>query len=72
MIAIFLCTIIIKAQEIRNITVQEVMTSVLQHHSQLSISEKKIEIAKQNIEVAKLQKLPTITASTSQFYLGNS
>ena len=71
-IAVFLCTIIIKAQEIRKITVQEVMTSVLQHNSQLSISEKKIEIAKQNIEVAKLQKLPTITASMSQFYLGNS
>ena len=72
MISVFLCVIVIKAQEVRNITVDEVMTSVLKHNAQLSVSEKKIEIAKQNIEVAKLQKLPTITASTSQFYLGNS
>ncbi len=71
-ITLFLCAIITNAQKIRNITVEEVMSSVLKHNSQLSVSEKDIEIAKQNIEVAKLQKLPTITASTSQFYLGNS
>lgn len=71
-ISVFLCVIVMQAQEVRNITVDEVMTSVLKHNAQLSVSEKKIEIAKQNIEVAKLQKLPTITASTSQFYLGNS
>ncbi|WP_262708727.1 MULTISPECIES: TolC family protein [unclassified Chryseobacterium] len=38
----------------------------------MKVSAQNIDIAKQNINVAKLQKLPTITASTSQFYLGDA
>lgn len=71
-ILVFLCGIFVNSQETRKITVDEVMGLVVKHNAQLSVSEKKVQIAKQNIEVAKLQKLPTITASTSQFYLGNS
>ena len=71
-ILIFLTNSLSNAQQVREITVSEVMNLVVEHNAQLSVSEKKIEVAKQQIEVAKLQQLPTITASTSQFYLGNS
>ena len=61
-----------QAQEVRALTIKEATTLALQNHRQLAVSAKAIEISKQNTEVAKLQKLPLITASTSQFYLGNS
>ena len=61
-----------QAQEVRALTIKEATTLALQNHPQLAVSAKAIEISKQNTEVAKLQKLPSITASTSQFYLGNS
>ena len=61
-----------QAQEVRELTIKEATTLALQNHPQLAVSAKAIEISKQNTEVAKLQKLPSITASTSQFYLGNS
>ena len=60
------------AQDIRNITVDEALNLAVQNHQQLKISAKNIDISKQQTEVAKLQKLPTITASTSQFFLGNA
>ncbi|KUG13705.1 hypothetical protein BAZ12_14575 [Elizabethkingia miricola] len=63
---------LISAQEVRSMTADEVMTLALQNHQQLKLSEKNIYISKQQTEVTKLQKLPTITASTSQFYLGNA
>jgi outer membrane protein TolC len=53
-------------------TADEVMALALQNHQQLRLSEKNIDISKQQTVVAKLQKLPTVTASTSQFYLGNA
>ena len=61
-----------KAQEVKELTISEATTLALQNHPQLAVSAKKIEISRQNTEVSKLQKLPSITASTSQFYLGNS
>ncbi|MFC3161476.1 Outer membrane protein TolC [Chryseobacterium arachidis] len=60
------------SQEIKQLTANEVAELALQNHQQLKVSAQNIDIAKQNTEVVKLQKLPTITASTSQFYLGNS
>ncbi|KUY31640.1 TolC family protein [Elizabethkingia ursingii] len=60
------------AQEVRSMTADEVMALALQNHQQLRLSEKNIDISKQQTVVAKLQKLPTVTASTSQFYLGNA
>ncbi len=63
---------LIAAQEVKSMTADEVMTLALQNHQQLKLSEKNIYISKQQTEVTKLQKLPTITASTSQFYLGNA
>ncbi len=59
------------AQE-RELTASEVISYALENHPQLAVSQKRIEVSRQNTEVAKLQKLPTLTASTSQFYLGNS
>lgn len=59
------------SQEIKQLTANEVAELALQNHQQLKVSAQNIDIAKQNTNVTKLQKLPTITASTSQFYLGN-
>ncbi|MET3538103.1 TolC family protein [Chryseobacterium limigenitum] len=59
------------SQEIKQLTANEVAELAVQNHQQLKISAQNIDIAKQNTNVTKLQKLPTITASTSQFYLGN-
>lgn len=58
--------------QIKELTIKQATDLALQNHPQLSVSAKKIEISKKNTEVAKLQQLPTITASTNQFYLGNS
>lgn len=59
------------SQEIKQMTANEVAELAVQNHQQLKVSAQNIDIAKQNTSVTKLQKLPTITASTSQFYLGN-
>ncbi len=59
------------SQEIKQMTANEVAELAVQNHQQLKVSAQNINIAKQNTNVTKLQKLPTITASTSQFYLGN-
>jgi len=59
------------SQGIRKMTANEVAELAVQNHQQLKVSSQNIDIAKQNINVTKLQKLPTITASMSQFYLGD-
>ncbi|GEN65703.1 transporter [Chryseobacterium rhizosphaerae] len=53
-------------------TAGEVAELAVRNHQQLKVSAQNIDIAKQNTNVVKLQKLPTITASTSQFYLGDA
>ncbi|WP_374459620.1 TolC family protein [Chryseobacterium taeanense] len=60
------------SQEIKQMTANEVAEFALQNHQQLKVSAQNIDIAKQNTNVVKLQKLPNITASTSQFYLGDA
>ncbi|MNK31401.1 Outer membrane efflux protein [compost metagenome] len=69
MIAIF--PALFFSQEIKQMTANEVAELALQNHYQLKVSAQNVDIAKQQIDITKLQKLPTITASTSQFYLGN-
>ena len=59
------------SQEIKQMTADEVAQLALQNHYQLKVSAQNINIAKQQIEITKLQKLPSIVASTTQFYLGN-
>ncbi|WP_345989524.1 TolC family protein [Chryseobacterium sp. Chry.R1] len=60
------------SQEVRQMTANEVAELALQNHQQLKVTAQNINIAKQQTGVAKLQKLPNITASTSQFYLGDA
>lgn len=59
------------SQEIKQMTANEVAELALQNHYQLKVSAQNVDIAKQQTDITKLQKLPTITASTTQFYLGN-
>ncbi|VFA40025.1 TolC family protein [Chryseobacterium indologenes] len=60
------------SQQIKQMTAAEIAQLAVQNHQQLKVSAQNIDIAHQNINVAKLQKLPTITTSTSQFYLGDA
>ncbi|WP_106916287.1 TolC family protein [Chryseobacterium aurantiacum] len=60
------------SQQMKQMTAGEVAELAVQNHQQLKVSAQNIDIAKQSTNVAKLQKLPTITASTSQFYLGDA
>lgn len=60
------------AQEIKKMTAGEAAELAVQNHQQLKVSARNIDIAKQNKNIVKLQKLPTVTASTSQFYLGDA
>lgn len=60
------------SQEIKQLTANEVAELALRNHQQLKVSAQNIDIARQNTNITKLQKLPTITASMSQFYLGNA
>lgn len=53
-------------------TADEAAGLALQNHQQLKVSAQNIDIARQNKEIVKLQKLPAITASMSQFYLGDA
>ncbi|MGK6341563.1 TolC family protein [Chryseobacterium sp. DT-3] len=60
------------SQQIKQMTASEVADMAVRNHQQLKVAAQNIDIAKQNTNVAKLQKLPNITASTSQFYLGDA
>lgn len=68
---IAVCPALYFSQEIKQLTANEVAELALHNHQQLKVSAQNIDIAKQNTNVVKLQKLPNITASTSQFYLGD-
>ena len=59
------------SQEIKQMTANEVAELALQNHYQLKVSAQNINIAKQQTDITKLQKLPSVVASTTQFYLGN-
>lgn len=60
------------SQDRKQMTAGEVATLAVENHQQLKVSARNIDIAKQNTDIVRLQKLPNITASTSQFYLGNA
>lgn len=60
------------SQQIKQMTAGEVADMAVKNHQQLKVTARNIDIAKQNIHIVKLQKLPTLTASTSQFYLGDA
>ncbi|WP_419868113.1 TolC family protein [Chryseobacterium sp. CT-SW4] len=60
------------SQEIKQMTAKEVADLALQNHQQLKVSAQNINIAKQQTDITRLQKLPALTASTSQYYLGDA
>lgn len=60
------------SQDRKQMTAGEVAALAVENHQQLKVSARNIDIAKQNTDIVRLQKLPNITASTSQFYLGNA
>ncbi|MCJ8153892.1 TolC family protein [Chryseobacterium sp. SSA4.19] len=60
------------SQDRKQMTAEEAAGLAVQNQQQLKVSAWNIDIAKQNTALVKLQKLPNITASTSQFYLGNA
>lgn len=59
------------SQETRHMTADDVAQLAIRNHQQLRVSAQNIGIAQQQTTIVKLQKLPSISASTSQFYLGN-
>ncbi|WP_294316647.1 TolC family protein [uncultured Chryseobacterium sp.] len=71
-LAIALFPALFFAQEIKQMTAGEAAELAVQNHQQLKVSAQNIDIARQSKNIVKLQKLPTITASTSQFYLGDA
>ncbi|MDN5480990.1 MAG: TolC family protein, partial [Chryseobacterium sp.] len=60
------------SQQIKQMTAGEAADMAVKNHQQLKVAAQNIDIAKQSTTIAKLQKLPNITASTSQFYLGDA
>lgn len=60
------------SQQIKQMTARDAADMAVKNHQQLKVAAQNIDIAKQNTNIAKLQKLPNITASTSQFYLGDA
>lgn len=71
-LAIALFPALFFAQKIKQMTAGEAAELAVQNHQQLKVSAQNIDIARQSKNIVKLQKLPTITASTSQFYLGDA
>lgn len=69
MIAIF--PVLFFSQEIKKMTANEIADLAVQNHYQLKVSAQNINIARQQTDITRLQKLPSATASTTQFYLGN-
>lgn len=63
---------LVLAQNTRELSLAEVTQLALENHPQLKISQKSIDIAKQQKNITQLQQLPTIEASANAFYLGNA
>ena len=61
----------IKAQEVKNISVDDAVELALQNHPQLAVSKTSVEINKQQEAVSKLQHTPILTFSTTASYLGD-
>ncbi|MFT3902773.1 MAG: TolC family protein [Niabella sp.] len=53
------------------LTLQQAVNKALEHHQQLKISGKNIQVKKQQEEVSKLQQLPIFTFSANALYLGD-
>lgn len=62
------------AQELKpyNLTLERAIEMGLQNHQQLKISAAQVEASKQQVDVSKLQQLPSVTFSANAFYLGDA
>lgn len=67
----FVCTFFL-AQDVREMTISDALSLALEHHPQLKLAEQSVKIAKQQKKVTQLQKLPSLEASASAFYLGDA
>ena len=56
----------------RKMSLDEVVQTALENHTQLKLSKENIQITKQQTRIIELQKLPTINASANAFYLGDA
>ena len=56
---------LVLAQNTRELSLAEVTQLALENHPQLKISQKSIDIAKQQKNITQLQQLPTIEASAN-------
>jgi len=56
----------------RKITIEKLFELAIHNHPNLIVSASAVSIAQQKTEVAKLRRLPEISASASAFYLGNA
>lgn len=56
----------------KTFSLDDLVDMALENHPSLKIVRRSIEIAQQDIEVAKLERLPTLEASTSASYLTNA
>lgn len=54
-----------------NLSLEQAIEMGLQNHQQLKISQAKVETSENQVKVAKLQYLPSVTFSANAFYLGD-
>jgi len=54
------------------LTLEQALDLGLKNHQQLKISQARLESSRQQVDVTKLQRLPSITFSANAFYLGDA
>lgn len=67
-----LCSQSILAQEVKKISLQEVISLAEKNNPSLLTLQEDIRVAQQNVEVAKTNMLPNISAGVQGFYLGDA
>ncbi|WP_282635939.1 TolC family protein [Sphingobacterium thalpophilum] len=57
---------------VQKMNIQTLFDLAVHNHPSLAVSEASVAIARQNTAIAKQKKLPEVTASASEFYLGDA
>ncbi len=68
----FLLPVKTYSQSVKELSISEATDLALQNHQQLKVTSTTKEMAAQQTEIAKLQKLPNISASATAGYLGDA
>jgi outer membrane protein TolC len=71
-ILLFGLSLVANAQQEYNLTLEKAIELGLQNHQPLKIAEARLNASEQQIQVAKLQQLPSVTFSANAFYLGDA